>query len=1370
MTLNLNNPGIETVRKEMRLHWRLLLALVVVLVVVSAALVVYVNTDSFRDRVRLDTIESIEHATGGKAEIGSIEWSVLHRTIEIRDLTIHGRESASEIPFIHVDRLWASIKVRSLFSRDFSLERVSIERPTVHLIVYPDGTTNQPMPAAAAKTEPAHADPVQQLFSLALEHAETQQGTLIFNDRRIPVDVKADDVSARASYDQRERRFDGHFIASRLQIDSPNMRKIAAAADATLSIYSDHAQLQALTVRTDASRLTANGTITQFLPFSAAFDYQASIDMAELASIISRGELRGGHADVGGIVQVSPKNTSSKGKIVVRDIHYEDPNIVLRGLSGGSDYSYLLNTSTLDLPHIFLHGLGGVAQGHARVENWLHPRKASAKGQATEERGRANLQVTSVAVADFAEAANSRELPLGRLHATGHIAGTVDLAWTGSFKNAVAQLDLVATPPGNVRAGELPVQGFLHGSYDERTKVLSIASSSITSPASHLGAAGDLGSKTSDLRISATTSNLGEVLPFINAIRGPGPMPFILGGNASFRGSVKGHLRSPAIAGHLEASNFSTAIPSRWESYLESKTQGESVPSRTGSDRVHWDSLTADFSYSADKLTIAQSQLRRGNSVIALSGSSDLVNGDITSTTPFRADLSMTHADVGELQSALGLDYPVSGRLDLALSVSGTRSHLAGGGKLSLTGGEAYGQPFQTLTSAIDFQDDQVRLRDTSLASPMGKIDGGGSYNFDSRAFKLELHGHDFRLERSSFANRPYFRATGAISFDATGNGTLDAPVLNANARLTGLTINQQPIGSLNVDAVTRGAELQLTARSAMQHATVVLDGSIHLRGDMPGHAVLTVNSSNLNPLIAAFVPIRISGPTQLDSRIEVNGPFRDPRQLSVGVKVDRISSELEGIGVYNAGTISLSIANQVLTIDRFRLAGEGNRFLQVRGSAELSGAQRLDLSADGDVNLKLIQSVNANLLASGYTDFNVSVKGTYARPIVNGRLNVHNGAVAFQDLPNGLSEVNGTIFFNQERAQIQKLVARTGGGLLDLAGFVSYDRGVSFNVTATGKEIRIRYPEGVSSTATAALTLSGNLKNSVLSGDVTVTRFGLNPQFDFAYYLARSKEPQLALYPSSPLSNVRLDVHVVSTPELQVQTSLAKVSGNVDLHVRGTASHPVILGHINIVEGKIDFNGTTYTLERGDITFANPVTIDPILDIDASAHVRDYDITLGFHGSPLQNKLTTSYRSDPPLQPGDIIALLALGRTREEAMNASTAPGSMQQSFSDTTSNALLGEAINATISNRVQKIFGVSRVKIDPQVAGVENSGYARLTVDQQISNKVTLTYITNLSQSAQQIIQFEYNVNQNVSIIAVRDQNGIVSFDVRLRQRKR
>jgi len=245
--------------------------------------------------------------------------------------------------------------------------------------------------------------------------------------------------------------------------------------------------------------------------------------------------------------------------------------------------------------------------------------------------------------------------------------------------------------------------------------------------------------------------------------------------------------------------------------------------------------------------------------------------------------------------------------------------------------------------------------------------------------------------------------------------------------------------------------------------------------------------------------------------------------------------------------------------------------------------------------------------------------------------------------------------------------------------------------------------------------------------------------------------------------------VHIVSTPELQVQTSLARLSGNVDLRLRGTASRPVVLGRVNLLEGMLSFNGTKYRLERGDVTLTNPVRIEPTLDIELSARVRDYDITLGFHG-PL-NRLTPSYRSDPPLSSSDIISLLALGRTAEEAANPAIM-GSAQYSpaVSESASSALVGQALSSTVGSRLQKLFGVSRIKIDPNVSSASNEGLARVTVEQQVSNNLTLTYITSLNQSSQQILQFEYNVNKNVTIQAIRDQTGVVSIDVLFRKRKR
>jgi translocation and assembly module TamB len=383
------------------------------------------------------------------------------------------------------------------------------------------------------------------------------------------------------------------------------------------------------------------------------------------------------------------------------------------------------------------------------------------------------------------------------------------------------------------------------------------------------------------------------------------------------------------------------------------------------------------------------------------------------------------------------------------------------------------------------------------------------------------------------------------------------------------------------------------------------------------------------------------------------------------------------------------------------------------------------------------------------------------------------DAGVSFVDLPNGLSHINGTMVFAQDRVQIEKLTAHSGGGELNLGGFLAYRNGLYFDLTATGKDVRLRYPPGVSSSADANLRYTGSAASSLLSGDITVTRFGMNSNFDFGTLLTQPKNTMGFASVNPFLANLRLDIHITSTPELRVETTLAKVSGDVDLRVRGTAARPALLGRVNIAEGDIFFNGTKYRLERGDITFSNPLVIEPTINLEMSARVQDYDITVGLHGTMSSGKsLSLTYRSDPPLSNTDIISLLAFGRPRGTGVYNAPAP-SGQTTTGDTVnaaSNAILGQALDAAVSNRVERLFGNSRVKIDPQFIGQQNNPSARVTVEQTINNNITLTYVTNLTQSAETVVQLEYNVDKNVSIVAVRDENGVLGFDVRIRRRKK
>ena len=100
------------------------------------------------------------------------------------------------------------------------------------------------------------------------------------------------------------------------------------------------------------------------------------------------------------------------------------------------------------------------------------------------------------------------------------------------------------------------------------------------------------------------------------------------------------------------------------------------------------------------------------------------------------------------------------------------------------------------------------------------------------------------------------------------------------------------------------------------------------------------------------------------------------------------------------------------------------------------------------------------------------------------------------------------------------------------------------------------------------------------------------------------------------------------------------------------------------------------------------------------------------------------------------------------------------------------MGAAISAPltgpINDRLQRFFGVSRIKIDPELNTITNTPQARLTIEQQLSREITVTYITNLNRTQNQIVRMQWDFSRDFSVLAVRDENGIFGIDFQYRKR--
>src|SRR6185312_5418147 len=152
-------PPATPVKKRKLGRIIILTGLALAVIVIGA--LIYLNSGSFRETVRQRVIAELQQMTGGRVELESFTWNLSTLHFEASNVTIHGREATGEVPYAHADRISVDVKIVSFFTRKISLENVAIDRFVLHLMVYPDGTTNQPPPQPSTSSEES---PTQNLF------------------------------------------------------------------------------------------------------------------------------------------------------------------------------------------------------------------------------------------------------------------------------------------------------------------------------------------------------------------------------------------------------------------------------------------------------------------------------------------------------------------------------------------------------------------------------------------------------------------------------------------------------------------------------------------------------------------------------------------------------------------------------------------------------------------------------------------------------------------------------------------------------------------------------------------------------------------------------------------------------------------------------------------------------------------------------------------------------------------------------------------------------------------------------------------------------------------------------------------------------
>jgi translocation and assembly module TamB len=1284
-------------------------------------------------------VRRLQSMTGGKVEFRALSVQWMSMRITIKGLVIHGKEPAGTEPLLTANEVEARLRVDSFWGRKVSLEELFVREPHLHIRVDKTGSTNVPGPRRSSNK------PVRDtLFALNIQRLQIEDGWIFYNDVMAPLVVKGGKLklSLDAGGTTENPLYVGNLEWQSVQFTSKPFQPLPVNLSAKFTFWRDGFTLEQGMLNAGRSHLDAQAEMSNFAKPQWSFRYRGWTELLDFRETLRNPLVPTGRVDFRGEGQLVDGQYKGSGSYSGYNIALPYTEFHTTGLT--SHGSYKIDSRGLEIPDFFAGAFGGSVTGRVTLRfDGLQ--------------FRADTHVQNTRLSGVLPAIEHRGFPIDELHWDARMTADTVETWTGAFEHFEISVKTVWNPPEQTAERHQPVSAAWKFSYRFDPNILAIQSGEFETPSSHGTIDGVLAPRNSTLVMRLETSALESYKDFIDALRGAKPgsadAATPISGSATWDGKILGPSGKPAFQGHL---------------------RGE----RVRYDGVFLDYLDGDLTYSPVQLSLAHGHARRGDMETDVDTTLSLTDWSFLPENEWTAEVNFEKIPVENMQQLIGWSYPVSGRLTGQFHGRGTRAEPSVTGLFDLADANVYGLAFNRLRGQLNMQPDEVRIADAELRFfPLGKesgrgagiITGSAGYRFADQTIIAELAGAALPLENFEKLQSARFPVGGQVSFRLKARGPLRAPIGDGTARLVDLRVGQVVIGSFDASLNSDGHTAHLELGSSMSTGEISGGYTLGLADPYPLSGKVSIKNMNLDPFLLTAMHLgKLDGHANADGDISLNGSLKHPESIVIDAKLSRLALNYANVRLENTGPVHLRSSKDSLEIDPATLRGTDTN-LNIEGSVRFTGKGSLNLRLNGAVDLRLISGFAPDFDARGPAQINASFEGTLDRPRITGRVHIQNASVREADFPTGLSAIQGDIVFDATRLYFENVSAEAGGGKLQLSGSVNYaESPLRYDVTLHSDRLRIRYPVGMSWLVGGSLRLTGTPTAGVLSGRVTIDRVTLTQGLEVAGMLVSAKEGITGPSTSSPfLRNLQFDVEAVSVPDARMEWPGAGLQAEANLRVRGTWEHPILLGHIHILSGDLYFAGNRYRVTRGDLNFANPFRLDPVVNVEATTNIQQYEITLNFNGPA--SKLTLAYRSDPPLPANDIITLLALGQTSSE----STARSGGASQSNTAGASAILSEAISSQFGGRVERLFGITRFRVDPGLTtlGSSTSGQnaaARVTVEQQIARNLTITYVSNVGSTQEQVIQVEYNVDRNVSIVGLRDYNGTFGIDIKIKKR--
>ena len=750
----------------MRRLYSLVLVLAALALVFVAAVAV-LQSGWFKNKVREGIVAEVENSTGGRVEIGEFNYNWRNSTAEVSQFVLHGTEPTGAPALFRASRIHVGLKIISFIERTTDIASLSVEKPEIHILVKADGTTNLPTPKAVRR-----GDLVAEILNLKVQHFTLAGGVAEYNSQRIPLDLRADNLTASLRYLGTPSRYAGEISSHQVHVSGGSFHDEAFDLVTKLAIERNRIQIENATLTQNRSTMQLSGTLADVGAPRAELQVKSRLFVADLPKslklpIESRGEIAfTGTASIASL----PLRYTIEGRVNGRNLAFESKTLRLRNAAVSSAIS--VTPAGIQLQNLDVAALDGHFRGSATLQDL---KRFQVKGVIE------GFSVQQLAAIEGQTLSELNGTLTGPVEAQGVVAA-----------NAIEDLKLHATlqiVPGQTG---VPIGGSLEANYDQRAGIVQFGNSNLTLGTTVVTTTGNLGQA---LTMHLTSSNLHDFMLALPLIGETAPQNFpiklVRGGTAQFDGTVVGPLANSTISGRLQLTTFEV-------------------------EKQSFHSLDATLDATKTRLHVRALTVDGDPGHLTGSGELGLVDWRPVAQSPLQASVQVS-------RPLSKLAYlPVTAALSAAGTVSGTYGSPQAAGHVQLEKVAAYDESFNRVVADVKYLDQTIEVLSGRATSGKAEVDFSGVYNYpvadpESGRTRFHISSKAFPLAQIRAVASRRKGVEGQVDVQANGDahfvkGDFQLDDLDGQVSLHNAAVDGKRLGDIQAVAKTRGQTLDISA------------------------------------------------------------------------------------------------------------------------------------------------------------------------------------------------------------------------------------------------------------------------------------------------------------------------------------------------------------------------------------------------------------------------------------------------------------------------------------------------------------------------------------------------------------------------------